>query len=246
MPSVSEILDRYVEALGGEAAIENISSRVVSGTMEGEDLQGARSGTFQEYTKAPNKYLMVKGPSRFGDLKVGFNGGDGWRWTEYSGLEEGWDDYDGGLAKRGADFYRDTRLKTIYPKMVVIGKGVMDGREIFMLEGSPDSPGESIVDRLYFDARTGLLLRLNHKIEGWKHVFEDYFEDYRDVDGVKIPFIRRRTSPDRYVVKVIEVSNDVPIDDAEFDPPVNNLTQGMRRLFYGKLHLRNPFRRNLR
>ena len=243
LPSAGYVFDRYVEALGGQSAMEDISSRVVNGTMEGEDLQGTRSGSFQEYTRAPNKYLLVKGPSSWGTLKVGSNGVDGWRWSEYWGSGGEWDDYDGGLAKQRSDFYRDIRLRVVYPKMVVIGKGKMGQREVFVLEGSPE---EGTVDRMYFDTQTGLLLRLIRKIEGWKHVFEDYFDDYREVDGVRMPFVRRRTSPDRYVAKVVEVRHNIPIEDSTFDSPGNDLTQAMRRLFYQRLHLRNPFRRNSR
>ena len=63
-------------------------------------------------------------------------------------------------------------------------------------------------------------------------------------NGVKVPFVRRRASPDRYVVKVDEVNHNVQIDDAEFEMPGNSLTQKFRGVL--TRNLRGPLRRLLR
>jgi hypothetical protein len=49
---------------------------------------------------------------------------------------------------------------------------------------------------------------------------EIYLEDYRDVEGVKIPFTIRQTSPAiSFTIRLEEVKNNVPIDDAKFNKP---------------------------
>ena len=39
-PSVDEILDKYVQALGGKAALEKLTSRVAKGTFEMDQTPG--------------------------------------------------------------------------------------------------------------------------------------------------------------------------------------------------------------
>ncbi len=53
-PTVQQILDKYVDALGGEMNVRKFTSTYLSGTFE---YQG-KTGTFQRYSKAPNKTLM--------------------------------------------------------------------------------------------------------------------------------------------------------------------------------------------
>ena len=61
-----------------------------------------------------------------------------------------------------------------------------------------------------FDAQTGLLLRKGNI----------YYEDYREVDGVKLPFSIHEDSllGFTFVYKITDVKHNVPIDDAKFAP----------------------------
>jgi hypothetical protein len=56
---------------------------------------------------------------------------------------------------------------------------------------------------LYFDARTGLLVRRD----------KTFFEDFREVDGVKVPF---RVRDDFSVITYSEVRHDDAVEDARF------------------------------
>ncbi len=47
------------------------------------------------------------------------------------------------------------------------------------------------------------------------------FEDYRKVDGVTLPFVRRWSRPDfTFTQRFVEIRLDVSIDDARFEKPV--------------------------
>jgi hypothetical protein len=60
---------------------------------------------------------------------------------------------------------------------------------------------------LFFDAATGLLLRRNNS----------YYEDYREVGGVKLPFVSREESPYGLVVlRMTEIKHNVAIDKSTF------------------------------
>ena len=56
-PSVDQILDRYVQAVGGKDAIAKVNTRAMKGTLENSD-DGSTSPA-EVVAKAPNKYLSV-------------------------------------------------------------------------------------------------------------------------------------------------------------------------------------------
>jgi hypothetical protein len=80
-------------------------------------------------------------------------------------------------------------------------------------------PAQGDVEKLYFDTTSGLMSGMDVQIPevGAWHVVLD---DYRDVDGVKMPFsIKQDSSVISLVVRLQEVKNNVPIDDAKFVKP---------------------------
>jgi hypothetical protein len=82
----------------------------------------------------------------------------------------------------------------------------------------PDNPPI----KLYFDAQSGLLLRLVRYAEtplGNNPTQIDY-SDYRDVDGVKVPFIWAVSRPgNHFTIQIEKTQQNVPIDDAKFAKP---------------------------
>lgn len=215
-PSVDQILDKYVQAVGGKAAFEKLTSRVSKGTFEMDQMPGPASEEI--YEKAPNKQLSVTDNPSFGVVRRGFNGTAGWQDMPQTGLQ----DVTGGqlaAMKRDADFYREIRLKEVYPKMAVKGKERVDDHDAYIIEATPaDGPAEL----LYFDVDSGLLVREQAEGEGpnGKVTIDSTFEDYREVDAIKLPFFIHQSFGDfGFVIKLTEVKHNVPIDDAKFDKP---------------------------
>ena len=216
MPSVDQILDKYVQALGGKAAIEKVTSTVVTGTFELPAM--SMSGPMEIYAKAPNKNAVIINLAGFGVVQSGFNGAIGWSQDPQSGLREmaGAELAD---AKRDAEFYRDIKLKQLYPKMTLTGKEKVGERDAYVIEATP---ADGKPEKMYFDTQTGLLLRLDNDREspqGSAHV-ETYFEDYKETGGVKMPFTIKIVRPEiSFTLKTTEVKQNVPIDDAKFNKP---------------------------
>src|SRR2546422_10333259 len=78
-------------------------------------------------------------------------------------------------------------------------------------------------EKLFFDIQTGLLIRKRVESETvLGTIFEETdFEDYRDVEGVKLPFTIRSSELDAGLIrKFTEIRLDVPIDDAKFNMTV--------------------------
>ena len=86
----------------------------------------------------------------------------------------------------------------------------------FVLEATP---AHGSVHRLTFDTKTGLLIRETYSIKGGELDHEMQYDDYKEVDGVRVPFTFRSSGGENWTVRLKEVKNNTPIDDAKFDPP---------------------------
>jgi carboxyl-terminal processing protease len=197
MPTVDSILDKYVEASGGKRAFENVTSRISTGTVEITAL--AVTGTVEIDEQAPNRSSMIIDAPGLGIVQKTFDGNRAWlqdplqgfiRFTGL-GLE---------MAKDEAVFDKQTKLKKLYPSAVLIGKETLGGRETYVVKMG--------FEKWYFDVESGLLLRRG----------DTYYEDYREVDGIKLPFKIRQDafSGAGLVYRITEIRHNVKIDEAKF------------------------------
>jgi hypothetical protein len=198
-PRVKLITEKYVEALGGRAAIERITSRVSMGTFEGTSAGVASGGTVEMVEKAPDKSVIMLGVPGMGVMRRGFTGAYGYEQFALAGFRE----------IRGAeldamrlssDFRWGLDLAGHYPKMVLVGREKVGDADADVVEATPE---RGYPTRLYFDTRTGLLVRQDAV----------FFEDYREVDGVRVAFLTR--SP-LITIKLKEVKHNVPVEDSAF------------------------------
>ena len=219
LPSVDQVLDKYVKAIGGKAAFEKLTSRVSKGTFEMDQMPGPAAEEID--AKAPNKEYMVTDAPDFGRVRRGFNGAAGWEDNPQMGLR----DITGpelAAMKRDADFYGAVNLKELYPKMTVKGKESVNGHDAYEIEASPP---DGAADTLYFDADSGLLVRMQREAVGpnGKVTVDITFDDYREVDGIKLPYVMHFSTGElAFVIKLNEVKHNVPIDDAKFDKPASH------------------------
>ena len=216
-PSVDQILDHYVQAVGGKDAIQKVTSRDMKGTLENSD-DGTTSPA-EIFAKAPNKYLAVVNLGDGGEMLEGWNGEKGWGKDPDSGLHDT-EKAEQISAKRDYDFYREIRLKELFPKMALSGKMKVDDRDAYIVEAtSPDGAAE----KLYFDAETGLLVRRDFErvtIDDGIVLYEVDYDDYKDVDGLKLPSTVRRKTPDYTLTyRFTEIKHNVPVEDAKFNKP---------------------------
>jgi hypothetical protein len=122
---------------------------------------------------------------------------------------------------RDAEIYPGSRIRSEYKDAVVSGREKVADRDAIVISGT--SP-EGTREKFYFDARTNLLVRRHIEERtafGWFPLDTNY-EGYREVDGVKIPFVVRISSAGgawgvRTSYMVLEVHQNVPIDDEKFE-----------------------------
>ena len=216
LPTADQILDKYVQAIGGKAAIEKQTSRVSKGSFEIPAV-GA-SGTAEIYEKAPNKNAAIITIPGFGVIQEGYDGKTAWAQDPQSGLREK-AGAELATAKLDGEFHKPIKIKQLYPKIVVKGKDKVGDRDVFVVEATPV---ESSTETWYFDAQSGLILRQDAERESpqGKQAVQSFLEDYKEVDGVKIPFSIRQVTPQFTItIKIEDVKSNVPIDDAKFKKP---------------------------
>ncbi|MFL6275724.1 MAG: serine/threonine protein kinase [Blastocatellia bacterium] len=209
---VDKILTNYVNALGGEAAIKAVSSRVATGTFEVPSA--GVSGTAEFYWKAPNKYLFVASVPGLVATRRGFNGSTGWE-TDNDGNVKQITGTELASMKRDADFYRELNLRTGYSSMTLSGKEKVEGKDAFVI----DAKGEDSTDqKLYFDMQSGLLLRTDETRQS--KTTTTYYTDYRTLDGIKLPFTyRQQDGETNVVIRIKEMRHNVTVNDSVFNPP---------------------------
>jgi len=216
LPTIDQILDKYVKAIGGEQAIRKFTTTVIKGTLT---LQG-KPGTFEAYAKAPNKFVMTRQLSENASWKItdGFDGSVGWQSTPQAGVRST-SGQELGVSARSADFYAALKLKELYPKMTLRGQQSVANRPSYVIEADP---GDGSLRRMYFDSENGLLMRndIEYDTPRGRRVFSWYFEDYRDVDGIKVAYVRRQPDPGAdFTSTITEIHHDVSVDDSKFAKP---------------------------
>lgn len=214
LPAVDEVLSKYLEAMGGAAAINAVSSRVIRGTL---DIPGvSRGGSFETYAQAPNKLLTIMEAHPMGMVKLGFNGRSGWAWST-AGLRL-LKNVELASLRREADFYAPVRLKSLYQKVTLAGTSKIGYREVYVVDFQP-AAGEA--DRVYFDVKTFLPARANsmQTVGAVSIQVEIYYDDWREVDGIKFPFsIGQSFSNLTMSFTVKEIKHNVPIEAKMFEP----------------------------
>jgi photosynthetic reaction center cytochrome c subunit len=213
LPTADEIVDDFIAALGGAAAVEQISTCVETGS---EQVEG-KSVSVELLEKDGDKELFVQ-HLPLGDSVRALDGDAGW--ASFPGRDtHDLGDSDADVARIDPDLRFALRLKQTFPELHVEYPEQVNGYESYVIvakrEGRP-------AWTFFFDKQSGLLVRLVRYSEsplGLDPVQIDYV-DYREVGGVRIPFtLTIARSGNRSTIHVREVKQNIPIDDQRFQKP---------------------------
>lgn len=216
-PSAAELFTTYVKASGGAEKLLATTTRVVTGTMENSD--DGTTSKIEIVAKAPNLYSIVTTSPENEVARVVFTGKDGW-----------FSDPDSGVRPMSAaelavfageyDFQRTARLGELYPEKATPRSSMLRDKPVWVVDVKTPS-GEP--EKLYFDAATGLLVSREFQrmsLEDGIINYQEFYEDYRDVDGIKMPHRVRRATPDyELTFRFSSIRYNAPVDDAAFAKP---------------------------
>ncbi len=211
LPAAASILDKYVRAVGGAEAIAKVATRVQKGKLSG---MGPEPVPVDVSTKSPEKRITTVHSQR-GDTITAVNGQAGWLGNTGRPPRD-MSPAESGAARVDAAFLYGSDPKPLFKSFKVAPTEKIDGKDAVHVIGMND--GQLPVD-LWFDPQSGLLVRLERYAEtplGRNPTQIDY-ADYRDADGVKIPFRWTVARPSgRFTIQLDESRQNVPVDDKVF------------------------------
>jgi photosynthetic reaction center cytochrome c subunit len=212
LPTTDQILDKYLAAVGGAEALLKIKTRIQKGTVEA----GGEQYPIEIYSEEPEKRLSISHPS-FGESVTAFNGHAGWLTTP-RGVHP-MNSSERQSARIDAQIYFPTRLRGLYQEFKVLSGETIDGHATVLVAATGANTPPL---RLYFDQQSGLLLRLIRYTETplGRNPLEVDYADYRDTNGVKIPYQWTLTRTNgSFTIRVNSVQQNVPVDEKLFVMP---------------------------
>lgn len=222
-PTAEQIISKYVEAAGGKAAIDKLTNRVMEGKAELTMIPG--SAPIEIRAKAPNKAWSKTDFPGVGAITEGCDGQSAWSKNALTGVAEKKGDE---LAKaiRDATFNETPMLLKTYPDLKVKGTKKLGEADVYVLESKPAKDSSEV---FYFDTKSSLCVGHDSQLQsnGSAVSLQMVFDDFRVVDGVKMPhgikikMIAADKPEVSVTIKLESIKHNVPIDDAIFKKPAS-------------------------
>ena len=205
------VIAKYVQALGGEAALAAAKTRVLDGAQTSRDLQTTPIKVQEKVTgeyridvaSQPNPAVRVS--TKSGAWATGF----GPNARDLEGIQAA-------QVARPTDFGLALNAKSVYSSFDVRRYENVDGKRTVVIDARR---GPIVTESLYFDTESGLLLR---RVVQTKTAYGNLLEqidysDYKEAGGIKIPFtVRYATWNQVTTEKFVDAKVNAQIDDAVF------------------------------
>jgi photosynthetic reaction center cytochrome c subunit len=222
-PTAEQVLAKYVAAVGGADAIAKLKTLRMQGTRE-----GGRGGPapYEVTLASPDRlYVVASMPSQgqqpAGEVRQGINGASG-GWTTNARGARALNATELADLRNAMRYMMPLKLAEPFPQMRVLGRARVGDAPAWVLEAKPSA---NVRQLFFFDQQSGLLVRqLTIRALFINDVPEQVdYEDYRDVNGVKMPFTVRTSgiNPNNPIAirKFTEIKANVPIEDSIFAMP---------------------------
>lgn len=214
LPTADEILDKYLQAVGGREAVEKITSRVEKASLT---VPGGPEVPIDIFAKAPDKRISMM-HMRDGDSITAFDGHQGWL-SNPGRPARPMTEQESNVAGLDAQLHFAAEVKQLFASFRVQPAQKIGEHEVYLVQALRE--GKPPVG-LYFDLDSGLLVRMIRYTETplGRNPSQVDFADYRAADGVKIPYRWTLARPgQRFTIQVSEVKQNVPVDDSQFAMP---------------------------
>ena len=219
-PPVEPIIEKFVKAMGGQAALDKLQSRIITGNVVN------RSNVSMPFTieeKGAKFHKVITDPQ--GQTAIGFDGKAGWSLA--AGRVEEIEGFRLLQSMRLADLRRVADFAKRYTN-VQAGRPTRlpartPGGQAIQVDLVQGDIAPNVQERLYIEQATGLLLRRviisRAALNGFLQETIDY-SDYKDVAGVQVPFMIKHTTWNTIeTYTVVDVKTGAQIDDSKFSKP---------------------------
>ena len=215
-PTAEALLDAYVEAMGGKAAMEKVDTRVTHGKLE-MPAQGIVM-SLTVYSARPNLNYTLIESDMVGKIEKGTDGEVSWEMSAMMGaqVKEGQERID---YLRESTFDKWLHWRELYPEVEYAGTDSVDEKPVHKVVVKPKS-GEP--QTLYLDQSSNLALRVDVVAETPMGVFPvaSYLKDYREIDGILIPYeMEVEVMGQRRVMTTDKIEHNVELSADRFALP---------------------------
>jgi hypothetical protein len=221
--AVAAILADVIAAMGGEAAWN--SHKTMFEKLELTIAGLGMSGTGERTATKEDKSLLTTQLPGIGTTREGSNGKVLWSEDPINGLRV--------LAGAEAEFALvesawapELHFATLFKKIEATNETGPAGAA---LECLVLTPHEGPLLTNCYDAKTHLQVsqKGSHPTPQGDTPFTSLVKDWRDVQGLKMPFaVETQTGPITFNLKITECTLDVPVDDKMFEPPAGAAPAG--------------------
>ena len=215
-PTPDAVFNKYIQAVGGAQRAGAITSITAKGTYVGYDTDHAKVAV-EVVAKAPNQRSHIV-HALFGDKVTVTDGRNGWFASP---------DKPAPLIQLTGGNLDGAKLDTmvLFPGLVKtmatnwrVGSTSIEDKDVQVVQGTVN--GQNF--NLYFDEDTGLLVRMVRfadSLMGRVPTQMD-FSNYKDVNGVKLPFTIITTWTDNQTTtELTSIQANGPVDAAKFNRP---------------------------
>lgn len=220
-PSADQILDKYIQALGGAQQLAKVNSYTAKGTYVGFDTDFFKVPV-EIFAKGPNqRTTVVHLPD--GDSTTAYDGNNAWFsapavHTPVPVLPLTGGDLEGASVDAALSFPGQLKL-ALRNWRVGFPDTMIDDKPVYVVQGS--TAGGSRV-KFYFDKDSGLLVRevrYSSTPVGINPIRIEY-SDYRPVAGIKMPFKYTITWTDgQSTTELTDVQPNTPVAASKFTKP---------------------------
>ncbi len=221
LPSASEVIAKFVKALGGEKALRRHTSSYTTGEFS-MPSQGVK-GTLEVYAKTPNKSLTVVQIEGLGTVKEGYDGKTAWSTDPVSGPQV----FDGAVLevrRIEADYLGPLNYQKNFKSIRVVDRTTFKEELCYKVE---------MVDKvdytrtLYFSVETGLIHAAEFTLPTPMGDMPGTIVtgEYKDFGGILTPI--------KTTVTIMEVDRVITVQEVEYnnvDDAVFELPQEIRNL----------------
>jgi len=226
--SVDELLTKMIAAYGGEENLRKHKSSMmmVDVDFENQGVQAKGSVTARAPNFAASDMALTALGKKIGTVVSFFDGAAGGEVMSFAPDEN----YSGKRLediKAASDFYDVLNWKTNYKTLTVKRMGKAGGEDVYILEKRSEK-GTPVLD--YVSTKSFLVLRRDSVIvsetSGVELPQTESFSDYRNVDGVMVPFktVSTNIANGDIVMRITDVKWDVDVPDSAFKKPIKSGT----------------------
>ncbi len=224
--TADEIIEKHLAAVGGRAALNRLTSRIATGSISLSTPVGELKGTLEVYNKKPNKnrtLINVDATALGGGQIVNdqrFDGTTGYVVDSFNGNRAITGDQLEAMKNGGFPTplltYKDAGATA-----ALSGREKVGGSEAYVIRFTPKS-GPAV--RVFIDSQSSMLVKtiitVNVPQLGGPVDQVVEFSDFRDVDGIKIPYTTRSSNPLQTTTATLnDVKHNTQIDDSLFARP---------------------------